>query len=102
KRVRRVIRLSTWLSQADLSNAFATFGAVDRGLFVHSSLSACGQIHGGPETVIHALEHWTDGALLAAPTHTYCYPSPGEIPPVFDPARTRSAVGSISDAFWRR
>jgi aminoglycoside N3'-acetyltransferase len=72
-------------------------------LMVHSSLSQCGTIAGGADTVIAELRRWLgDGGHLAMPTHTYCYPSPDGRVPIFDPARTRSQVGAITNCFWRR
>jgi len=72
-----------------------------RMLFVHSSLSACGHIQGGAETVIRSLQTWHQGGTLAMPTHSYCYPVNG-VAPVFDRTATHSVVGAITDAFWRR
>jgi aminoglycoside 3-N-acetyltransferase len=69
---------------------------------VHSSLSACGYIDGGAETVIASLRSWIDGATLAMPTHTYCYPRGNAPAPCFDPETTPSVVGTITNAFWRQ
>jgi aminoglycoside 3-N-acetyltransferase len=70
-------------------------------LMMHSSLSACGYIRGGAETVISAIERRTQ--TLVMPTHTYCYPPGcGGEPPVFDPSVTPSRVGRITDVFWRQ
>lgn len=71
-------------------------------VFVHSSLSACGQIDGGAATVLGALRSWNGGGTLAMPAHSYCYPVGATPPPVFDPAVTPSVVGAVSDAFWRQ
>lgn len=68
---------------------------------VHSSLSACGHIRGGALAVIRALRTW-NGKLLAMPVHTYCYPQTDCPTPVFDPQRTASIVGTITDSFWRQ
>jgi aminoglycoside 3-N-acetyltransferase len=71
-------------------------------VMIHSSLSACGRVPGGPLTVLRALRSWTRGGTLAMPAHSYCYPRGGDIAPVFDPGATPSVVGAISDAFWRQ
>lgn len=71
-------------------------------VMVHSSLSACGKVRGGTAAVISALLEWIDDGTLAMPTHTYCYPDELGRSPVFDPARSPSMVGAVSDAFWRR
>ncbi len=78
-------------------------GAGDTVLF-HSSLSSMGAVVGGAEAVV-------DGFLQAVgPTGTVAVPtlcnwSPGEEAQVFprwDPARSPSYVGRISDTLWRR
>jgi aminoglycoside 3-N-acetyltransferase len=70
-------------------------------LVVHSSLSACGYISGGPEAVIRAIERTTQNVVM--PTHTYCYPrGRGGEPPIFDPRTTPSRAGRITDVFWRQ
>jgi aminoglycoside 3-N-acetyltransferase len=70
-------------------------------LLVHSSLSACGTIDGGASTFIAALRDWSRPATLAMPTHSYCFPE-GALPaPCFDPVRTPSHVGAITNDFWR-
>jgi aminoglycoside 3-N-acetyltransferase len=71
-------------------------------LFVHSSLSRCGHIVGGPSTVVSALEQWSAGGTLLMPTHSYCYPDDAGKREVFDPQTTKSRVGAISDYFWRQ
>jgi aminoglycoside 3-N-acetyltransferase len=69
---------------------------------VHSSLSACGFIRGGAPTVIRALRAWNPEGTLAMPAHSYCYPDAEGHTPVFDPVKSRSRVGTITDAFWRQ
>jgi aminoglycoside 3-N-acetyltransferase len=70
-------------------------------LMVHSSLSACGYVRGGAESVIRALAAHT--MTLVMPTHTYCYPpAGGGDGPVYDARRTPSRVGKITDVFWRQ
>ena len=67
-------------------------------LFVHSSLSNCGHLTAGPESVLKVLAEFCD--TLCLPAHSYCYPaSPGEAGPLFDAATTPSKVGKISELF---
>jgi aminoglycoside 3-N-acetyltransferase len=90
------------LESADIARALAGLqGRSSDLLLVHSSLSACGHIAGGPAAVIGALRAWHRDGTLLMPTHTYCYPRAGETAPVFDPAQSPSVVGAITDAFWR-
>ncbi len=98
-RLRTIKRRLHPIDAACLSRALATLmdGRV-RCLVVHSSLSSCGHIIGGPDVVIERLK--ASAETLVLPTHTYCYPSQ-EDPEVFDPAATPSRVGTISDEFWR-
>jgi aminoglycoside 3-N-acetyltransferase len=72
-----------------------------RVVMVHSSLSACGYIRGGAQTVIKALRGWVEETTLAMPTHTYCYPASNGASEVYDSQLTASRVGMITDAFWR-
>jgi aminoglycoside 3-N-acetyltransferase len=91
------------MDATDIGRALSQFGAFRAPvLMVHSSLSACGYIEGGTETVIASLRSWIDGATLAMPTHTYCYPRGGRPAPTFDAASTPSVVGAITNAFWRQ
>lgn len=65
-------------------------------LLVHSALSAIGRVAGGAEAVVDALlEAVGPGGTLAMSTLT------GWSTP-FDPDRTPSAVGAVSEAFRRR
>ncbi len=70
-------------------------------VMVHSSLSSCGYVCGGPLAVIRALRRWNPSATLAMPAHSYCYAGVDGCIPVFDACRTPSRVGAISDTFWR-
>jgi len=74
-------------------------------IFVHSSLKSIGFVEGGTETVIDALtEAVGPDGTLAMP----CFSLTGsmvetlEHGSVFDPKRTPSAVGAITEAFRRR
>ncbi|NLT41155.1 MAG: AAC(3) family N-acetyltransferase [Anaerolineae bacterium] len=93
------------VTAADVTRALAEAGVRlgDTVLF-HSSLSSMGTVSGGAEAVI-------DGFLAAVgPTGTVAVPTlcnwpPGEEAQVFprwDPARSPSYVGRISDTLWRR
>ncbi|MFN2406719.1 MAG: AAC(3) family N-acetyltransferase [Pyrinomonadaceae bacterium] len=70
-------------------------------LLVHSSLSACGSIEGGPATVISALRSWiSPRAVLALPTHTWSYPDKNGVAPIYDYTATPSLVGAITNYYW--
>src|SRR5712692_7680181 len=71
-------------------------------VMVHSSLSACGYVRGGPTAVIEALRTGCAESTLVMPTHTYWYPGSDGSVKAFDPTSTPSVVGAIGDAFWRR
>ncbi len=71
-------------------------------LMVHSSLSACGHFRYGCSEVINILREWNPGGTLAMPAHSYCYPDAGGGTPVFDPLKSPSRVGAITDSFWRQ
>jgi len=69
-------------------------------LMMHSSLSGCGHIVGGEDTIVKALRGCCTTACV--PTHTYCYPrGPGEEAAIFDPRKTPSVVGQITNYFFR-
>ncbi len=100
-------RASRWWSAPvidgqEIGSALRRLSASPQLVMVHSSLSACGTIDGGAETVIRALREWVGGGTLAMPAHSYCYPSATTEAPVFDRTVTPSVVGAITDAYWRR
>ena len=74
-------------------------------LLVHSSLSSLGHVEGGPDTVIDALLEVVgpEGTILMP-----AYPVVGDwmtyinSDVVFDPRTSPSAMGVITDVFWRR
>ena len=71
-----------------------------RVLMMHSSLTACGYVEGGANTVVTEVSRFCN--TICMPTHTYCYPRAGDInAPVFDSEQTPSRVGHITDFFWR-
>jgi len=105
--VRRLTKATRKLVRLDhdkILDVLASFGPnQSETLFVHSSLSACGYIEGGPGTVVKALRNWIpEMTLLAMPTHTWSYPTQSGVAPIFDSQVTQSLVGAITDFFWRQ
>lgn len=100
RRVNRWLHPLNWRQVLDVLQTFGPFPA--QGLMVHSALSACGYIRGGPATVIQALRTWIRERDLVMPTHSYCYPDKEGRAPRFDLAVTPSRVGAITDSFWRQ
>jgi aminoglycoside 3-N-acetyltransferase len=99
-RLQRELKKFVRLDEAKITQILRGFGEFhSQYLFVHSSLSSCGYITGGPQTVIKAIRNWIGPATLAMPTHTYCYPDPSGFVPVYDAATTPSRVGSITEHF---
>lgn len=97
---RRITRRAHTLRAADIDAALDQLRVQSSCLFVHSSLSACGQIVGGSKDVIECLE--LRCKTLVLPTHTYCYPSTQDaLGAIFESRSTASQVGAISDHFWR-
>ncbi len=94
---------SPHLHGESISRALSSY-SLRRGqtLLMHSSLSSCGYIKGGAATVIQAVQDWSGHALLAMPTHSYCYPQLSSPAPVFDPSKTPSKVGAISEYFRKQ
>jgi aminoglycoside 3-N-acetyltransferase len=104
RRYKRAKRKLVRLNEAKILEALQSCGTFQADLlFVHSSLSACGLIDGGPATVISALRSWiSDRAALAVPTHTWSYPDHTGVAPVFDYKSTPSVVGTITNYYWRQ
>ena len=104
RRFKRARRKLVRLNETKIREALDSLGAFNADLLlVHSSLSACGSIEGGPETVISALRSWiTDRAALALPTHTWSYPDATGVAPVYDFRSTPSVVGTITNYYWRQ
>jgi aminoglycoside 3-N-acetyltransferase len=104
RRLKRVRRSFVRLDERRIREALDTCGTFRAELLlVHSSLSACGAIQGGPAAVVNALRAWiTDRATLAMPTHTWSYPDATGVAPVFDFQSTPSIVGTITDYYWRQ
>ncbi len=75
----------------------ATGGGVDA-MLVHSALSGCGQFSAGVADIVAALRE--NAGTLCLPTHTYSYPEVfGQPGPVFDPAKTPSQNGVLTETF---
>jgi len=104
RRLKRARRKLVRLDEAKIREALQSYGDFKTDLLlVHSSLSACGSIDGGPESVISALRSWIgDRAALALPTHTWSYPDASGVAPVFDYKSTPSVVGTITNHYWRQ
>jgi aminoglycoside 3-N-acetyltransferase len=104
RRLKRVRRSFVRLDERRIREALDACGTFRAELLlVHSSLSACGAIQGGPAAVVNALRAWiTDRATLAMPTHTWSYPDATGVAPVFDFQSTPSIVGTITDYYWRQ
>jgi aminoglycoside 3-N-acetyltransferase len=103
RRYKRAKRKLIRLNEAKILEALQGCGNFKADLlFVHSSLSACGSIEGGPATVVSALRTWiSDRAALAMPTHTWSYPDETGVAPIYDFTSTPSVVGTITNHFWR-
>jgi aminoglycoside 3-N-acetyltransferase len=104
RRYKRARRKMIRLNEAKILEALQSCGAFKADLLlVHSSLSACGSIEGGPATVISALRSWiSSGAVLALPTHTWSYPDESGVAPIYDYASTPSLVGAITNYYWQQ
>jgi aminoglycoside 3-N-acetyltransferase len=104
RRYKRARRKLVRLDEGKILEALHSFGAFDAELLlVHSSLSACGSIDGGPATVVRSLRSWiSDSRALALPTHTWSYPDETGVAPVYDYASTPSVVGAITNYYWKQ
>ena len=104
RRYKRAKRKLVKLDEAKILAALQSCGTFQTDLlFVHSSLSACGSIDGGPGTVVKALRSWiSDRAALAMPTHTWSYPDATGVAPIYDYQSTPSVVGTITNYYWRQ
>jgi aminoglycoside 3-N-acetyltransferase len=94
------IRLRTVLTKDDFIAAFERLG-MRRGdtVMVHSSLSKFGFIEGGEDTVIDALlETIGSQGTLVMPTLSFSWSGR----PPYDPQRTPSQVGAITESFRKR
>ena len=96
------------VNRDDIVGELAALG-VPRGglLFVHSSLSAIGEVEGGADTVVDALlEALGPYGTLVVPTFTYADPHdyPDSINPnwIFDPENTHSGMGAVTNAVRTR
>ena len=92
-------RLRHTILSRSLNATLASLGAPPSIVLVHSSLSACGFVPGGPKAVISALRAWCAELTLVMPTHSYCYPDKDGNVPIFDRKSTSSAVGAITNSF---
>jgi aminoglycoside 3-N-acetyltransferase len=104
RRYKRARRKMIRLNEAKILEALQSCGAFKADvLLVHSSLSACGSIEGGPATVISALRSWISSrAVLGLPTHTWSYPDKTGVAPIYDYTSTPSVVGAITNYYWRQ
>jgi aminoglycoside 3-N-acetyltransferase len=103
RRFKRARRKLVRLNEAKIREALESCGTFRTDLlFVHSSLSACGSIEGGPATVVSALRSWISNRPLAMPTHTWSYPDASGVAPVYDFTSTPSVVGTITNYYWRQ
>ena len=104
RRYKRARRKMVRLDEAKILEALQSCGAFKADLLlVHSSLSACGSIEGGPATVISALGSWiSNRTVLALPTHTWSYPDDTGVAPIYDYTSTPSLVGAITNYYWRQ
>lgn len=91
------------LKQGDLAWDLRQLGLRSgMGVLVHASLRSLGEVQGGAYTVVRALmEVITQQGTLLMPTFNRGAPSSASPSGIFDPERTPSESGAISDAFWR-
>ncbi len=92
------------VTKQDIVHDLGALGVPKGGLlFVHSSVSALGKVEGGADIVVDALlDVLGPQGTLIVPTFTYADPHdyPDSIDPkwVFDPAKTHSGMGAVTNA----
>ena len=112
------LRYAASLTKADLARALKAAGiGKDAVVYAHTSLSHAGPIRGGAGAVIAALQQAVGpGGTLLMPSHhaeslcrveecgkTYnLAPRRERMLEPWDPATSRTSLGAIADAFWRR
>jgi aminoglycoside N3'-acetyltransferase len=107
RRLKRARQKLVTLDEHKILDALRSCAPVqDRTLLVHSSLSSCGYMPEGPETVIAALRAWlADGVGLTLPTHTWSYPNASGEAPLYDYKVTPKFGGHhnqlLSRTAWR-
>ena len=91
------------VTQDDIAGGLKDIGVrPGMGLIVHSSLKSFGWVEGGPEAVLRALmDVLTPSGTLIMPTFNHDVPFREGGPGLFDPRRTPSGNGVITDRFWR-
>ena len=84
------------VTKNDILDGFNRLGIRPGDTFVsHSSLASFGHVEGGADAVVDALlECVAPGGTVIVPTMTFGSP--------FDPARTPSKCGAITEAFRKR
>ena len=98
-----------FVTKSDVSQGLVDLG-IKTGdlLMVHSSLSSIGFVEGGTKTIIDCLLDAVGSVgTLVVPTFTYPSASPASVASadkmwIFDPIRTNSGVGSITNEVIRR
>jgi aminoglycoside 3-N-acetyltransferase len=97
---RGLVRLRPYLTQAEIRRILERAGLTSGDIVLgHFSLSRFGYIEGGADALIDTLLDvlGPEGTLMM-PTFTCSWIGR----PPFDPARTPSGVGAVTDRFWRR
>ena len=88
-----------WMRAEDLSQGMEGLGIdIRRPILIHSSLSACGYVPGGVQTILSAISTYMGSeSLITMPAHSWHQVSKGLRE--FDVRTTPSCVGAISEAF---